>query len=292
MTTIVTPVPPVAAPPRTFEARRTSGTLSPAAGARHHDGGSDGGSIAAAAPAKPWEPPGQRADDEPSGRQPRSRRAIVGWAAAVIVLVAAVAIAGFAISKSNNGTHNSSPPAGGHSSAPPASTTATLTGSHTSEQAALFQRVSTLPLGQCKAHTEAQPPTGQTAALQCDPGVAAADSVVVRQFDTKDHEVADAASRPTAQNATTSLRPCDPNGTPPNPEQVAAWGFWTDDTRQQGYIQCFPQNKTGGRALVLTYDDSAIELELIKNSDSSAQAGIDLYDWWDKNIRTTALAKA
>lgn len=249
-------------------------------------------------PAPPPPPPPEDLDDEWATERPRSRRALAGWIAASVVLVAGVAAAGFAINKASNDSRDTnnlhaaqstSPPTGQPSTSPPVAKAATLVGPHTAAQAALFQRVSNLPLGQCKADVQSPTPTGQKAALRCTPRTTAADSIVVRQFDTADHEIGDAASRPTAENAATSLRPCDPTG---NPQQVAAWGFWNDGSRQQGYIQCFPQNKSGGRALVTTYDSSAIELDLAKNSDSSAQAGSNLYDWWDKNVRTTPLTSA
>ncbi len=249
----------------------------------------------AVVPAQPIAPPPEAFDDDPFDEEPRSRRALAGWIAAGIVLVAAVAVAGFAISKANNHTSstsstNPSATTSPHPSASPA-TTASLTGPHTPAQAALFQRVSGLPLGECKAYVQPPTPTGQQAALRCTPGGPAVDSVVIRQFDTSNHEIGDAAKRPTAEGATTALGPCDPNGNPPNSRQVAAWGFWKDSSRQQGYIQCFPQNKSGGRELVLTYDSAAIEMTLIKNADSSAQAGADLYEWWDKHIRTTPLTR-
>ena len=71
--------------------------------------------------------------------------------------------------------------------------------------------------------------------------------------------------------------------------QIAAYGDWSRNGRQ-GYLQCYAQARSGGRALVWTYDAEAIEMSAVKAKDDSPQAATALFTWWDTNVHTTALA--
>ena len=231
------------------------------------------------------------ADDEgaPSERG-RSRAKVVALSAAIVGFLAVATVAGIAISDSGDtkpaavASHAATP-----SHAASASTVARLVGAHTAADAALFHRVATLPLGPCAATAETTPPAGQTAALTCKPGVSAVDSVTIRQFSSSNAAIRDAAKRPVNEGVTTTYYTCDPNGTPPNNGQIAAYGNWSHDGRQ-GYLQCYAQARSGGRALVWTYDSQAIEMAAVKATDDSPQAAIALFDWWDRYVHTTALA--
>ena len=112
----------------------------------------------------------------------------------------------------------------------------------------------------------------------------------VRQFDTRNHDIGDAAGRPVAEHVVTRLYTCDPKGTAPNDGRIAAYSDWFFNSARQGYIQCYPQNISGGRALVWTYDSDAIEMAVINTSDSSRKAATTLFTWWDMNVQPTPLA--